>query len=143
MGSCGVSRIAADSDVVATLDGESVWRENQGQRVSALAVQQLLVLVGKAFQMAVDAGVAVRMADVDGIAEAIHVDRQSADITVGNGEDVLALHIARLDIDATMKMVWAGFTEVARKDYFVVNGRAINDWLLAISRWLIIATRHQ
>jgi hypothetical protein len=83
------------------------------------------------------------MCDIDGIAEAVQIDRQPADISISNGKDILALHIARLDIQTTMKVKWAGFTEVARQRNIVVYGGCISYWLLTISRWLTIATRHQ
>ena len=123
-----VTRIAADGDMVASLNGELIRRENHRQRIlRTRALQLVFILVGKALQVAIDAGLAVRMADVDGIAEAIHVDRQSADIAVGNGEDVLTLHITRLNIDTSMEMERSRFTEVARQRDVVIDGTFIGD----------------
>ena len=84
-----------------------------------------LVGVGKALQMAVDAGVAVGMADVDGVAEAIHVDGEAADVAVGDGEDVLALLVAGLDVDAAVEVPGSRLAEVARQHDVVVDGRDI------------------
>ena len=92
--------------------------------------------------MAIDTGIAVRMRDIDGIAEAIHVDSQTTDIAVGNGIDEFTLTILCLYINASMEMKRTRLAKVARKDYLVVDGRRICYWLLAISR-RFITTRHQ
>ena len=126
MGSRGISRIATDGYQVARLDGKLVGLEAHFQRVApSLALQLLFVLVDKALQVAVDAGIAVRMVHIDRIAKAMLIHRQFADIAIGNGKDLLALHITRLHVYSAMKMVWARFTEIACQHNLVVYWRTI------------------
>ena len=126
VGPCGVACIAANGDEVAGADGELVGGKEERQRVLGSGALQLgLVGVGKALQMAVDAGVAVGMADVDGVAEAVHVDGEPADVAVGDGEDVLALLVAGLDVDAAVEVPGSRLAEVARQHDVVVDGRDI------------------
>ena len=136
--------ITTDGNIVARLDRKLLGRENIRQRIfRPCTMKFVLILFSKTLQMAVNAGEAIGMGDIDGIAEAVQIDRQPADIAISNGKDILALHIARLNIQTTMKVKWAGFTEVARQRNIVVYGGCIGYWLLTISRWLTIATRHQ
>ena len=74
MGACRMARIAADGYQVASMDGELRRWENHRQRIVASAVQQGFVLRGKALQVAIDAGMSVRMSHVDSIAKAVLID---------------------------------------------------------------------
>jgi hypothetical protein len=125
MGTRRVTGITANGNEVASLDGILIRRENQRQRISTRALKECLVLVVKALQVAVDAGVSVRMRDVDGIAKAIHVDSQPTDVAVGNGIDEFTLLVVGLDIYATMKMERAWLTEVASENDIIVHGTLI------------------
>ena len=126
MGAGAMTGIAADGDEVASADGELRRWENQRERILRTgALQQGFVLRGEALQVAIDAGMAVGMADVDGIAEAEEVDGESRHVAVGDGEDVLAFLIVGLDIYAAMEMVGSRLTEIAGKDHIVVHGTLI------------------
>ena len=126
MGSRRVARVAADGHKVACTDGELAVGETDIQRVGApFALNLLFVGGGKALQVAVDAGVAVRVADIEGIAEAILVYGQSRHTAVGYGKDLLALHIAGLDVQSAMEVPRTRFTEVARQRDVVVDGTLI------------------
>ena len=111
----GMSRIAADGNQVARLDGEALCGKAQVKRVAVVQVQCLLILVGKAPQMAVDAGVSVGVADVDGIAKAILVGRDPRDIAVGYGADGLSLHVVGLDVQSAVEVPGAGLAKVSRQ----------------------------
>ena len=125
MGACRVARVAADGDEVAGTDGKLRRWENQRQRVFARALQQGFVLRGKVLQMTVDTGMTIGMGDIDGIAKAIHIHCQSADVAIGNRKDLLALLIARLDIDAPMEVPGPRLTKVASERYLIVDGTMI------------------
>ena len=88
-------------------------------------LEQRLVFIIKALQVAIDAGVAVGMSHIDCIAEAIHVDSQTAHKAVSNGIDEFTLLVFRLDIESTMKMERTGLTEIASKDNIIINGRTV------------------
>ena len=123
-----MARVAADGDMVASLDGELIRRENHRQRIlRTCALQLVFILVSKALQVAIDAGLAVRVTDIDGVAETVLVDRQARHVAVGNGEDVLTLHITRLNIDTSMEMERSRFAEVARQRDVVIDGTFIGD----------------
>ena len=123
---CRVACIAADGDEVASLDGELTRRKKKREGVlGTSALQLLLVKVGKALQVAVDTGVAVRMTDVDGISKAIHVNCQPTDVTIGDRKDILALNIAGFDVDTPMEVPRTRLTEVTRQHDVIVDGRDI------------------
>ena len=84
----------------------------------------------------------VRMSDVDGITKAIHVNGQTTDIAISNRKDLLALDIARLDVDATMKMPRTGLAKVASKRNLVVDGGDIF-YIRIADRLGIVATTCQ
>ena len=65
------------------------------------------------------------MSHIDGIAKTVLIDRDMADIAVGNGKNLLAFLIARLDVDTAMEMPRARLTEVTSKHDFVINGRNV------------------
>ena len=69
--------------------------------------------------------------------------RADHDRLCGAGYDVIYTFRGVRSGQTTMKVKWAGFTEVARQRNIVVYGGCISYWLLTISRWLTIATRHQ
>ena len=127
-----VARVATDGYQVASLDRKARRRENHRQRVLARALEQLLVAVGKALQVTVDAGLSVGVADVDGVAEAVHANGEPADVAVGNGVDELALLILGLDVQSAVEMKRARLAKVASQHHFVVDGRMISYWLLAV-----------
>ena len=58
-------------------------------------------------------------------AKTIHINSQTTDIAIGNRKNLLTLDIARLDIDATMKVPGTGLTKIASKLNIIVNGTLI------------------
>ena len=122
----GIARIATDSYQVACTHGKLTWGKAHIEGVApSLTLNLLLIDIGKALQMTINAGQAIGMGHIDGIAETVLIDRDMTDIAVGNGENLLALLIARLDVDTPMEMPRARLTEVTSKYYLVVNGRNI------------------
>ena len=144
MWTCRVARIAADGNEVASTDGELRRWENHRQRVfRTRALQQCFILRCKALQMAVDAGMAIWVSHIDGIAEAIHVDGEPADVAIRNGIDIPPLAVLCLDIDAPMKVPGARLTEVARKNDGAIDGTVIFDSNIADRLGLIMTTACQ
>ena len=140
---CRVPCIAADGNIVACTYGQLVLRESEIQRVAPSSTfEQLLILVGKALQMAIDAGQPIRMSDVYGIAKAIFVHRQTRNVSLGYREYLLAFLIVRLDIQSGMKVPGTRLTEVACQDDVEIDRGRIIYWLLALCRGLL-TTRHQ
>ena len=122
----GIARIATDSYQVACTDGELAWGEAHIEGVApSLALNLLLIDIGKALQVTINAGQPIGMSHIDSIAEAVLVDRNMADIPVGNGKNLLTFLIACLDVDAPMEMPRARLTEVACQHNFIVDGRNV------------------
>ena len=65
------------------------------------------------------------MVDIDGIAKAILVDGDAADIAVSNGKHLLALYIVRLDVQSAMEVPRTRLTKVSRQHDVIVDGRDI------------------
>ena len=126
MRACGIARIATDSYQVACTDGELAWGEAHIEGVApSLALNLLLIDIGKALQVTINAGQSIGMSHIDGIAKAVLIDGDMADITIGNGENLLAFLIARLDVDTPMEMPRARLTEVASQHDFIIYWRNI------------------
>ena len=122
----GIARIATDSYQVACTDGELAWGEAHIEGVApSLALNLLLIDIGKALQMTINTGQPIGMSHIDGIAKTVLIDRNMADIAVGNGKNLLAFLIARFDVDTAMEMPRARLTEVASQHDFVINGRNV------------------
>ena len=144
VGTRGVARIATDGYEVASLDRKLHRRKGHRQGVSGPSALQLsFVPVSKMSEVTIYAGLAVRMTDVDGVAKTIHVDRQSADVAVGNGIDGFALLIVRLDIQSTMEVERARLTKVASQRDIIVNGRPIGHLTIADRLGIVSATACQ
>ncbi len=77
----------------------------------------------ESLQMAIDAGVAVGMSYIHGIAKARNAHRHPADISIGNGKDRLALHLLRLNVATGMEMIRTRLTKVSRQRQFMMNRR--------------------
>ena len=122
MRSRGIAGIAADGYQFARLDGKLPWGETHLQGVAPSgALKLLLIDIGKALQMTIHAGEPVGMGHIDSIAEAVLVDGNVADIAFGHRIDFLALLVARLDVDASMKVPGTRLTEIAGEHYLVVH----------------------
>ncbi len=121
MRTCGVACVATDGYQLACLDRELRRWQNHRQRVVALTLHQGFVFRGKALQMAVDAGMAVRVVDVDGVAKPIHANGQPADVALGNGKNRLSLLVVGLDVQSAMKVPRTWFTEIACQRDFIVD----------------------
>ena len=83
------------------------------------------------------------MTDVDGITETVFIDCDAADVTIGNRKNLLTLYIARLNVNATMKVPGTRLTEVTGQHYLVVDGTYVT---LNVERWtlnVIITARNQ
>ena len=143
MRSCGVSCVAADGYQVTCPDRQLAFGIVEIEGVApARALEEILVGFGKPLQVAVDASHAVGMVDIYGIAESVLVDRDARDIAISDGEYLLALHIARLDIQSTMEVPGARLAKVTCQHDIVVYGRAVfNDGLLAASFGGLASTR--
>ena len=126
VGACGMPCIATDGNEVARLDRQLFLGIAKVQRVApARSLEQLFIGFRKALQVAVDAGQPIRMVDIDGIAKAKLVDGDAADISFRNGKHLLALYVARLDVQATMEVPGSRFTKVSRQHDVIVDGRDI------------------
>ena len=122
----GVSRIAADGYQVASLHGKLVGREADHEGVVPSGAWNLLLIhIGKALQVTIHTGKPVGMSHIDGIPEAMFVNGDMADITIGNGVDILTFLATCLDIDAPVEMPRARLTEITGEHDVVVNGRAV------------------
>ena len=66
-------------------------------------------------QMAIHAGIAFRMGDIDGIAEAIESHCDTTHIPVADGVDRFPFHPVSLDVEATMKMMGTGLAKITRQ----------------------------
>ena len=123
VGSRGIAGIAANGYQFARLDGKLARGKAHLQGVAPSgALELLLIDVGKAFQMTIHAGQSVGVCHIDGVAKAVLVDGKMADITFGHRVYLLALLVARLDIDASMKVPGTRLTEVAGEHNLVVHG---------------------
>ena len=121
-----VTGIAAESYQVATFHGQLVRSISEIQCVApSRAFKQLFIFVGKTLQMAIHARQPVRMVHVDGIAEAVLVNGNAADITVGNGENLLALLIVCLHVYSSVEMPRTRLTEVSCQHDVVIHRRLI------------------
>ena len=72
--------------------------------------------------MAVDAGMAVGMGNVDGVAKTVVAYREARHITVGYRPHIPPLLVVGLNVDAAMKVPRARLAEVAGKENVVVDG---------------------
>ena len=66
------------------------------------------------------------MGDVDGIAESVLPHRNTRDIAIGNGVDMLALDTLGANVKAAVKVVRTGFAEIPRQRDVVVYWRGKN-----------------
>jgi len=122
----GITGITADGHQVACLDRKLFQRETNIQRVApSRSLQLLFVDIGKALQMAIDASIPIKVSDIKGITKPVFIDRQTTDIALGNSENLLALDVARLDIQPTMEMPGTGLAEVACQHDLIVDGRLV------------------
>ena len=118
--------IATNGDEVTSMNRILIGRENYRQGIAhTRALQECFVLVGKAFEMAINTGVAIGVSNIDSIAKTVHIDGDARDIAIGNRIDELALSVLGLHINTSMKMEWARLTKVAGKYNIVVYRRAI------------------
>ena len=69
----------------------------------------------EALEVAIDAGIAFGMRDIDSIAEAGLAHGEAADIAVADGHDGLALDTLRTEIQSAVEVVGAGFAKIARQ----------------------------
>ena len=76
--------------------------------------------------MTIDAGIAFRMGDIDGIAKAADTNGQSAHIAVAYRIDMLAFHIIGLDVQAAVKVIGTWLTKITRQCDFVIHWRVIS-----------------
>lgn len=126
MRSRGIARIATNSNQIACTDRKLTRGEANIEGVApSLALNLFLIDIGKALQVTINAGQPIGMSHIDSIAEAVLVDRNMADIPVGNGKNLLTFLIACLDVDAPMEMPRARLTEVACQYHFIVDGRNV------------------
>ena len=82
------------------------------------------------------------MIHVNGIAEAVHIDRNAADVAVGNGENLLALLIVRLDVQSSVEMPGTRLAEVPRQHDAVIHRRLVV-YIQITDRLGIVATACQ
>ena len=88
----GIARIATDGYQVAGLHGKLVGREADHEGVVPSGARNLLLIgIGKTLQVTIHTGKPVGMGHIDGIPEAMFVNGDMADITIGNGVDILTL----------------------------------------------------
>ena len=106
-------------------------------------MKQGFVLWGKTLQMAIHAGMSVGMSHIDSIAKAILVDSQTTDVAIGYREYLLTLDIARLDIDATMKVPGTGLAKIASQRDFIIDRRHIFYIRIADRLGIMVATCQQ
>ena len=143
VGTGAVTGIAAKGNEVAGLHGQLVRGivEIEGVAIAG-ALEELFVGFGKALQMTVDAGQSVRVADVDGVAEAVLIDGDAADVAVGNGEYLLALLVIGLDVESAVEVPGPRLAEVACQHNVVVDRRVVFHAMIT-DRLGIIATACQ
>ncbi len=67
------------------------------------------------------------MTDIDGIAKTIHIHGDTTHISVGNREDLFPLDITGLNVQTSMKMPRARFSEITRQNNVIIYWRAIID----------------
>ena len=77
-------------------------------------------------QVAVDAGVAFGMSDIDGIAETIFSHGDATDVAIADGVDGFPFHVVGPDVEPTMEMVRARLTKITRQRDFVAYWRVID-----------------
>ena len=105
-------------------------------------MEQLLVAVGKALQVAVDAGVAVGMVDVDSVAETVVAHGQPADVSVGNGPYVPPFLVVGPDVQSAVEVPRSRFTEVAGQGDGAVDGTLVGRKVEIGVLGLMIRTSH-
>ena len=122
--------IAAESDELA-LRHWTVERREAGIGHTGL-VGILILAEGRLdagrerLQVAIDGGIALRMGDVDCIAETVEALRDATHVAVADGIDVLALHIIGRDVESAVEVVRAGLAKITRQRDVVIHRRGLD-----------------
>ena len=121
-----VTGVAAEGNELAAAYRQLTCLEGECKRVAMVLQTVLLHQVvqpgREVAQVAIDTGLAVGMANVDGFTEAVHVQRRLDDIAVSDSIERLALHVFGLHVDAAMEVTRTRLTEVTRQRQRIVDG---------------------
>ena len=72
-------------------------------------------LTRKPLQMGIHARIAIVMRDIQHITITVWRNSDTADVAIGDGKHLFALHALRLDVEARMDVVGTDFAECGRK----------------------------
>lgn len=132
--------VARQPDALAALDRKAGFGRGEVEGERFAGVLQLVDVgfdrLGEALQVAVYRHPSVGVSDVERLAESARRDVDARDIAVVHGEDGLADHALRLDVDPRVEMASAQFAVVGRQPQRNIQRRSVADRLSAWRRRL-------
>ena len=132
--------VARQPDALAALDRKAGFGRGEVEGERFAGVLQLVDVgfdrLGEALQVAVYRHPSVGVSDVKRLAESARRDVDARDVAVVHGEDGLADHALRLDVDPRVEMASAQFAVVGRQPQRNIQRRSVAGRLSAWRRRL-------